>query len=54
MDLGNAGPADSLIRANDDALYIGLRHYVLGVQEAGDHIEQMWFAPSGCISLQET
>ena len=52
LDLGRVGPADSLIRASDGALYVGLRHYVLALEDVGDNPTETWFAPSDCVSLR--
>ncbi len=52
LDLGPVGPADSLVRATDGALYVGLRHYVLRLEETGGVLDQTWFAPSDCLTLR--
>ena len=51
LDLGPVGPANSLVRGDDGFLYIGLRHYVLGLDLLDDERSEVWFAPSACSSL---
>jgi hypothetical protein len=52
LDLGPVGPVDSIVRAGDGALYLGLRHYVLRLEEEDGGLSQTWFAPSGCRQLR--
>jgi hypothetical protein len=52
LDLGPVGPVDSIVRAADGALYLGLRHYVLRLEEETEGLRQTWFAPSGCTQLR--
>jgi hypothetical protein len=50
--ISQAGPADSLVRGGDGALYVGLRHYVLRMVETTHGLDQEWFAPSDCVALR--
>lgn len=44
--------ATALVRAPDNALYIGLRHYVLKIEETDGKWRQTWFTPAACKKVE--
>jgi hypothetical protein len=44
--------ASTMVRAPDADLYLGLRHYVLRLQESNGRWRETWYAPAGCGKVQ--
>jgi hypothetical protein len=44
--------ASAIVRAPDRGLYLGLRHYVLRLQESNGNWRETWYTPAGCRKVQ--
>jgi hypothetical protein len=50
-ELGNYA-ATSLVRDANGLIYVGLRHYVLKLEDIGGRWRESWYVPSACQKVQ--
>jgi hypothetical protein len=44
--------ASAIVRASDAGLYVGLRHYVLKLEELNGKWRETWFTPAACVKVE--